>query len=127
MYWSKIPGTEKAKTIEPSEDYVVPFGKGRLVLEADKNYAIKGESISIITYGRGVYWALEAASAYEGKVEIIDLRTLYPLDEELIYESVRNHGKALIVTEEPSNATFALGLAGKFNKIVLNPLMLPLD
>jgi len=116
LYWSKIPGTESAKTIEPSEDYVVPFGKGRLVLEADKNYAIKGESISIITYGRGVYWALEAASAFEGKVEIIDLRTLYPLDEKLIYDSVRTHGKALIVTEEPSNATFALGLAGKIQQ-----------
>jgi 2-oxoisovalerate dehydrogenase E1 component len=116
LYWSKIPGTESAKTIEPSEDYVVPFGKGRLVLEADKKYATQGESLSIITYGRGVYWALEAASAFEGKVEIIDLRTLYPLDEELIYDSVRAHGKALIVTEEPSNATFALGLAGKIQQ-----------
>ena len=41
LYWSKIPGTESAKTIEPSEDYVVPFGKARLVLEADKNYTAK--------------------------------------------------------------------------------------
>ena len=36
LYWSKIPGTENAKTIEPSDDYVIPFGKGRVVLSADE-------------------------------------------------------------------------------------------
>ena len=126
LYWSKIPGTENAKTIEPSEDYVVPFGKARFVLEADKKKSASGESLSIITYGRGVYWALEAAAAFEGKVEIIDLRTLYPLDEDLIFESVRIHGKALIVTEEPSNATFSLGLAGKIQQNCFEHLDAPI-
>ena len=73
LYWSKIPGTESAKTIEPSDDYVIPFGKGRVVLSADEIEIKKGDSIGVITYGRGVYWSLEAASNFTGKIEIIDL------------------------------------------------------
>ena len=112
LYWSKIPGTEGAKTIEPDEDYILPFGKARLVLSADENFVSQGSSMTIITYGRGVYWSLEAAKKFNGKIEIIDLRTLSPLDEVMIFNSARKHAKVLLVTEEPSNATFTLGLAG---------------
>ena len=73
-----------------------------------------------------VYWSLEAASHFTGKIEIIDLRTLYPLDENLIFETSKKHGKVLLVTEEPSSASFTLGLAGRIQEHVLNPLMLPL-
>ena len=112
LYWSKIPGTEGAKTIEPDEDYILPFGKARLVLSADEGFVSQGSSMTIITYGRGVYWSLEAAKKFKGKIEIIDLRTLSPLDEDMIFNSARRHAKVLLVTEEPSNATFTLGLAG---------------
>src|SRR6202000_1500990 len=85
LYWSKVPGTEEAKTIEPSRDYVLPLGKGRVLLEADEDYLESGETACIITYGMGVYWAKAAAADFPGQIEIVDLRTLYPLDEELVF------------------------------------------
>ena len=57
--------------------------------------------MTVITYGMGVHWALNAAKKHKGKVEIVDLRTLYPLDTEAIFDSVKKHGKCLVVTEEP--------------------------
>ena len=57
-------------------------------------------SVVVITYGMGVYWAMAAAKNLPGQVEIIDLRCLFPLDEELVFESVRRHGKCLVLTEE---------------------------
>src|SRR3954468_17066924 len=56
LYWSKIKGTEEAKPIEPDEDYIIPFGKARLVLEAKDEIIKSGKSLSIITYGMCVYW-----------------------------------------------------------------------
>jgi len=112
LYWSKIPGTENAKTIEPDENYIVPIGKASKVIEAEHDFENSGESVVIITYGRGVYWSLEASKYFPGKIEILDLRTLSPLDEEQILKSVKKHGKSLIVTEEPSSASFSLGIAG---------------
>ncbi|MFN9112015.1 MAG: thiamine pyrophosphate-dependent enzyme, partial [Bacteroidota bacterium] len=76
LYWSKIKGTEGAMSIEPDEDYIIPFGKARVVQDADPEVVKRGESAVVITYGRGVYWTLEASKAFEGRVEIIDLRTL---------------------------------------------------
>jgi 2-oxoisovalerate dehydrogenase E1 component len=111
LYWSKVPGTEEAKTVEPSRDYIIPLGKGRVVVEADDELIDDGESCCIITYGMGVYWALAAAKQFDGAVEIIDLRTLYPLDEELIFSTVKKHGKCLVLTEEQKNNSFAEALA----------------
>ncbi|WP_368733509.1 transketolase C-terminal domain-containing protein [Proteus mirabilis] len=54
----------------------------------------------MVTYGMGVYWAKAAAERYPGQVEIVDLRSLYPLDEETIFNSVKRHGKVLVLTEE---------------------------
>jgi 2-oxoisovalerate dehydrogenase E1 component len=111
LYWSKVPGTEEAKTIEPSKDYVLPLGKGNIVLAADADKTKLGQTISIITYGMGVYWAKAAAEQYQGQVEIIDLRTLYPLDEELVFATVRKHGKVIVLTEEQQNNSFAEALS----------------
>ena len=113
LYWSKVPGTEDAKTVEPDRDYILPFGKGAVVLDADKDAVDGGESICIITYGMGVYWAKNAAKQYPGKVEVIDIRTIYPLDEELIYKTVRKHGKCLVLTEEQLRNSFCEALAGR--------------
>ncbi|WP_421751233.1 alpha-ketoacid dehydrogenase subunit alpha/beta [Croceimicrobium sp.] len=112
LYWSKVKGTEDAKTVEPSADYVLPFGKGRIAYEASAESMADNSSLLVITYGMGVYWAKAARQALNNKVEVLDLRTLYPLDEELILERVRAHGKVLIVTEEPSRNGFSQGLAG---------------
>lgn len=116
LYWSKIPGTEGAMSIEPSEDYVIPIGKARIVQEAAAENIQKGDSITVITYGRGVYWTLEAAKSFEGKVEIVDLRSLNPIDFEAINNSVQKHGKCIVVTEESIENNFALGLAGRIQR-----------
>ena len=115
LYWSKVPGTEEAKTTEPSRDYIIPLGKANIVLQAEKNRIDNGESSVVITYGMGVYWAKAAARNYPGQIEIVDLRTLFPLDEELIYERVKLHGKCLVLTEEQQNNSFAEALAGRIS------------
>lgn len=115
LYWSKIKGTEGARTIEPSEDYVLPFGKGRVALEADSDKVGDGKSVCVITYGRGVYWSKNAAKQFKGQVEVIDLRTLQPLDTELIYETVNKHGKCVVVTEEPVSNSFAQSIAARIS------------
>jgi len=110
LYWSKVKGTDAARVNEPSEDYILPFGKANIVQEVWEQET--NETISIITYGMGVHWALNASIAIKSQVEIIDLRTLYPLDEETILKSVRKTKKCLVVTEEPTNNSFARSLAG---------------
>ncbi|MGV6860916.1 MAG: alpha-ketoacid dehydrogenase subunit alpha/beta [Putridiphycobacter sp.] len=127
LYWSKIKGTEGAITVEPDEDYVIPFGKARTVIEADSTHINNSESMVIITYGRGVYWSLEAAEKYKGRVEILDLRTLSPIDETAIFEAVKKHNRAMLVTEESIEATFTLALAGKIQKECFKYLDSPVE
>jgi len=115
LYWSKVPGTEDAKTIEPARNYILPLGKATIVTEADEDLVEEGESCCIITYGMGVYWAKAAAKQFMGAVEIVDLRTLFPLDEELIFETVKKHGKCLVLTEEQQNNSFAEALAHRIS------------
>jgi len=116
LYWSKIKGTEDAKTIEPDEDYVIPFGKARLVIEASEDAIKAGKSITVITYGMGVYWAKAAAKKFEGQVEILDLRTINPIDEQAIFESARKHGKIMVLTEEPVFNGFAQSIAARISE-----------
>ncbi|NQY05084.1 MAG: tungsten formylmethanofuran dehydrogenase [Flavobacteriaceae bacterium] len=110
LYWSKVKGTDAARTIEPSEDYILPFGKVNIVQEIWEQ--AEQETMTIVTYGMGVHWALNASKDYKDQVEIIDLRTLYPLDEEAIIASVKKTKKCLVVTEEPVNNSFARALSG---------------
>lgn len=125
LYWSKIKGTEGARTIEPSEDYVLPLGKGRVALTAEQVKIDAGESVCIITYGRGVYWSLNAAKQFKGQVEVIDLRTLQPLDTELIYKTVKQHGKCVVVTEEPVSNSFAQSIAARISDTCFSYLDAP--
>ncbi len=127
LYWSKVPGTEEAKTIEPSNDYIIPLGKASIVLQANKNCIDNGESCCIITYGMGVFWAKAAAKKFNGRVEVIDLRTLFPLDEELVFTSVKKHGKCLVLTEEQQNNSFAEALAGRISKACFQHLDAPVE
>ena len=121
LYWSKIKGTEKAKTIEPSSDYVIPFGKGRIALEAKNT----DNTICIVTYGMGVHWALNAANNHKNKIEIVDLRTINPIDEKLVFDRVNNHGRCLVLTEEPYNNSFAQSLAGRIQENCFKKLDAP--
>ncbi len=113
LYWSKIKGTEGAMTVEPGPDYIIPFGKARIVADA-----LPGDDsrLTIVTYGMGVYWSLTAASAFPGRVDIIDLRTLNPLDEETIYSSVQKTNRCLVVTEECWKNSFAEALTGRIQE-----------
>ncbi|MDX1911719.1 MAG: transketolase C-terminal domain-containing protein, partial [Saprospiraceae bacterium] len=116
LYWSKVRGTDAARSVEPDEDYVVPFGKARTALIAEDEKIKNGESIAVITYGMGVHWALNAANDYPGQVEIVDLRTLCPLDEAAMYAAALRHGKVLVVTEEQVNGSFAQTLAARIQE-----------
>ncbi len=128
LYWSKVPGTDGARMVEPGKDYILPLGRGRVVLTASETSVAKGDSCCVVTYGMGVYWALGAINdALRGKVEVIDLRTLFPLDEELVYATVKRHGKCLIVTEEQQNNSFAEALAGRISQACFPWLDAPVD
>ena len=84
-----------AATEEPDEDFVLPFGKGRIVS--------KGDTLSVITWGAMVQKTIEAVKSLnieKDLVEIIDLRTLNPLDINIIKTSIEKTGKALIVYED---------------------------
>lgn len=116
LYWSKTKGTESAKTIDPAEDYILPLGRANVTLAASREMIDIGDSIAVVTYGMGVHWALNAAKSFSGKVEVIDLRTLFPLDTDLVFESVKKHGKCLVVTEEPVNNSFAQSLAARIQE-----------
>lgn len=127
LYWSKVPGTEDAKTLEPAEDYILPFGKANIISEADKTETEKGRTLVVVTYGMGVYWAKEAAKSFNGRVEVIDLRTLIPLDEELVFERVKLHGKCIVLTEEQLNNSFAEAFAHRISKNCFRYLDLPVE
>jgi 2-oxoisovalerate dehydrogenase E1 component len=72
--------------------YNIPFGEAKLVHE--------GNRVSIITYGMGVHWALKMTEENNIDADILDLRTLVPLDTESIYKSVRKTGKVLVLHED---------------------------
>ena len=127
LYWSKVPGTEEAKMVEPSKDYILPFGKGAIVLQANDVSINNGESACIITYGMGVYWAKAAAKKFVGHIEIIDLRTLFPLDEDMVFSTVKKHGKCLVLTEEQQTNSFAEALAGRISAACFQWLDAPVE
>ena len=122
LYWSKVKGTDAAKTVEPDEDYILPLGIANVVKHVEK----KEENIcSLITYAMGVHWALNAAKKFKGKVEIIDLRTLAPLDTQTVFDSVRKTNRCLVITEEPVNNTFAQSLAARIQENCFEDLDAP--
>ena len=127
LYWSKIPGTEGAMSIEPDEDYRVPIGLARTVQFASDASVQEGTSIGVISYGRGVYWALEACKGFCENVEILDLRSLSPLDEQSIKELAKKHGKIVVVSEESCESSFALSLMGKIQRDCFEFLDAPIE
>ncbi len=87
--------------------YTIPFGKARLVKE--------GNDITIVSYGLGVHWALEALKENEDiRADLIDLRTLAPLDTEAIYTSVKKTGKVIVLHED----TLTGGIGGEIAALI---------
>lgn len=92
----------KLEEVLPTEDYIVPLGKARIARD--------GKDVTMITYGQNVYHCLEAADALKNEgidVEVIDLRSLVPLDEETIRESLSKTNRVVVVNEAPMTCGFA--------------------
>ncbi|OAB79695.1 alpha-ketoacid dehydrogenase subunit alpha/beta [Cochleicola gelatinilyticus] len=125
LYWSKVKGTKGATSIEPSEDYMLPFGKAWVLQEIWGQEA--EETLSIITYGMGVHWAMNASAelGMQDRIEVVDLRTLHPLDYETVFKSVKKCGKCLVVTEEPSDNGFSRSLQGRIQEECFQQLDAP--
>ncbi|MEH6764738.1 MAG: thiamine pyrophosphate-dependent enzyme [Aequorivita antarctica] len=125
LYWSKVKGTKGATSLMPSEDYILPFGKAWVLQEIWKQE--EEETLSIITYGMGVHWAMNASEelGMQDKIEVVDLRTLHPLDYETVFKSVKKCGKCLVVTEEPSENGFSRGLQGRIQEECFQQLDAP--
>jgi 2-oxoisovalerate dehydrogenase E1 component len=91
----------------PDDYYTLPFGKARLVKE--------GSDLSIITYGLGVHWALQTLQEFpEIAADLVDLRTLSPLDTETIFESVKKTGKVIVLHED----TLTGGIGGEIASLI---------
>jgi 2-oxoisovalerate dehydrogenase E1 component len=116
LYWSKVPGTKGATSVEPAEDYILPFGKAWVLQEIWKQE--EEETVSIITYGMGVHWAMNASEelGMQDRIEVVDLRTLHPLDYKTVFNSAKKCGKCLVVTEEPSENSFSRALQGRIQE-----------
>jgi len=104
-------------TLEPDENYVLPFGKARIVQE--------GNEVTIITWGATVQKSIEAVAecGANGKVDIIDLRTLNPLDMDTMGASVAKTGKVLVVYED----TYTNGPGAEISAIIANDFFEHLD
>lgn len=77
----------------PTAYYTLPFGEAALLRQ--------GEEITIVTYGMGVHWALEVLDSHPNvKADLLDLRTLQPLDMKAVYQSVKKTGKVIILQED---------------------------
>ncbi len=104
----------------PETEYTVPIGKARVFRE--------GTDVSIITYGAMVYTAQEAAerlAAEDISVEIVDLRTLVPLDEEAILASVRKTSRAIVLHEDTLTGGFGGEIAARITERAFDCLDAP--
>ncbi len=102
----------------PTEYYTLPFGKAATIRE--------GSRLSIITYGAGVHWALEVLEDLNlENIELIDLRSLQPLDIESIYRSVKKTGKVIILTEDSLTGSFASEIAAQVSENCFESLDAP--
>jgi len=112
-----------ARTIEPNDDYLIPFGKGKIVKE--------GKDLTIITYGMGVKDSMNAAKNYEKSnnksIEIIDLRTIAPWDKDLVLSSIKKTGRALIVHEDTMTTGFGAEVAAVIASEAFNYLDAPIE
>ena len=111
LYWSKVKGTDTARRKLPAKDYILPLGIGNMVQEASVGSA--ENKVLVVTYGMGVHWALNLQSDIVNQVGILDLRTLYPLDENLIYTKSKEYNRIIVLTEEPVNNSFAQSIASR--------------
>ena len=95
--------TSEGSTRYPGDDYLVPFGKAKRLREGDR--------ITLVTWGAMVHRCLDAVAAFEGEVDLFDLRTIAPWDRAAVLDSVRRTGRCLIVHEDTMTAGFGAEIA----------------
>lgn len=125
LYWSKVQGTVNAKSPLPDRDYIIPIGKGRMIVEADAEQIEKGNSVLVIAYGMGIHWGYFGGNKFPGQYGLLDLRSLAPLDWDLIIEKSKAYSKILVVTEEPSHNGFAQSIASRIQQEIWEYLDAP--
>ncbi|NCS80199.1 MAG: tungsten formylmethanofuran dehydrogenase [Ignavibacteria bacterium CG22_combo_CG10-13_8_21_14_all_37_15] len=109
-----------ATSPEPDKNYLIPFGEAKVVK--------KGKDVSIITYGASVWDALFAIRKLEDEghsVEVIDIRTIIPLDEETIFKSVKKTGKAIVIHEDTFTSGFGAEIAARISDTCFQHLDAP--
>ncbi len=99
----------------PKGYYNLPFGKANVVRD--------GQDLTIVTYGMGVHWALALADRSDHSIEVIDLRTLVPLDTETVYKSVTKTSRALVLHED----TLFGGIGGELASLITENCFNALD
>lgn len=101
----------EARTPEPNRDYLIPFGRGRVRRE--------GTEATIVTWGPSVYQALEVAKKKElegHSLEVLDIRSILPLDEELIYESVKKTNRVIVLHEDSLTLGFGAEISARITE-----------
>jgi 2-oxoisovalerate dehydrogenase E1 component len=107
--------TPKGRRPYPGDNYCLPFGRAARLTE--------GDELSVITWGAMVHRCLEAAKPYADRVQVIDLRTIIPWDQEAVLESVRQTGKVLVVHEDILTG----GFAGEISAVIAERAFHTLD
>jgi len=107
MYFEHKALYRSVKGNVPDDYYILPLGKAAVITE--------GTDLTIVTYGQGVHWAIEVLGNHpEISAELIDLRTLMPLDKDTIISSVQKTGKAIILHED----TLIGGIGGEISALI---------
>jgi len=101
----------------PDNYYTIELGKGNIIK--------KGEDLTIVTYGMGVHWASEISNEIEYSIEILDLRTLIPLDKEIIFKSVKKTGKAIVLHEDCMTGGFGADISSLISEYCFEHLDAP--
>jgi 2-oxoisovalerate dehydrogenase E1 component len=107
--------TPEGRRPYPGDDYCLPFGRLARLSE--------GDELSVITWGAMVPRCVEAAELFNGKVQVLDLRTIIPWDQEAVLESVRQTGKVLVVHEDILTG----GFAGEISAVIAEQAFRDLD
>ena len=102
----------------PDNYYTIELGKGNIIKE--------GEDLTIVTYGMGVHWASEISNEIEYSIEILDLRTLIPLDIEIIFKSVKKTGKAIVLHEDCMTGGFGADISSLISEYCFEHLDAPI-
>jgi pyruvate dehydrogenase E1 component beta subunit/2-oxoisovalerate dehydrogenase E1 component len=104
---------------EVPDDHEIPLGEGRVVDD--------GEDLTVVAWGSMLQKTIEAVDDFEASIEVVDPRTLYPLDTETITDSVRKTGRCVIVHEAPKTAGMAGEITSRINEEAFYSLEAPVE